>query len=81
MARHHVGASLLSLFFIFLAILFTLPYIKKLFPQVSGFNDINGGSCEEGRTPCKEGYFCQVNKCVPILPNFDINNVKPCDNC
>jgi hypothetical protein len=62
--------------------LFVLPYLKSVFPQVSGFNDMMGGAdCEEGRKPCDEGYFCANRKCVPILPNYDINQVKPCDNC
>jgi len=81
MARHHLGASLMTLLFIFLGILFVLPYLKRVFPQVSGFNDMNGGRCEEGRKPCPEGFFCKQTECIPILPNYDINQVKPCDNC
>jgi hypothetical protein len=67
-----VGLSLIGLFVVFFAILLVIPYIKKLFPYVSGFDDF---TCKEGEKPCPEGYFCAKTSCVPILPRYDINNV------
>ena len=68
-----VCLSLVGLFIIFFSVLLITPYIKILFPTVSGFNNF---SCDEGKVPCKEGYFCEQKTCVPILPRYDINNVK-----
>ena len=69
-----VGLGLVGLFIVFFTVLLVTPYIKMLFPTVSGFGDF---SCKEGVKPCQEGYFCEQSTCVPILPRFDINNVKP----
>ena len=74
MARNTMGKGLVGAFVIFLAILFVLPYVKMFFPQVSGFEDM---TCEEGRKPCSEGYFCAQRTCVPILPKYDMNKVNP----
>jgi len=77
MARH-AGIGLVGLFMVFFGVLLFVPYVKKFFPNVSGFNDM---SCKEGAKPCPEGYFCAQTTCVPISPRFNIANVKPCDNC
>jgi len=69
-----VGLSLVGLFIIFFSVLLITPYVKMIYPTVSGFGDF---SCKEGVKPCQEGYFCEQSTCVPILPRFDINNVKP----
>jgi len=69
-----VGLGLVGLFIVFFSVLLVTPYVKMLFPTVSGFGDF---SCKEGVKPCQEGYFCEQSTCVPILPRFDINNVKP----
>jgi hypothetical protein len=74
MMRHSLGKGLVGLFVTFLLILFVLPYVKRVFPQVSGFEDM---TCQEGRKPCAEGYFCAQTTCVPILPKFDVNKVQP----
>jgi hypothetical protein len=77
MARQ-VAYSLMGLFVVFLGLLLVLPYVKSMFPQVSGFNDMTmATSCEEGRTPCPEGYFCEQKTCVPILPRYNIESVQP----
>jgi hypothetical protein len=73
MARR-VGLGLMGMFFFFLAVLVVVPYIKTLFPNVSGFEDM---SCDPGLKPCPEGYFCEQRTCVPILPRYNINEVKP----
>jgi hypothetical protein len=73
MARR-VAYGIVGLFVVFLVVLAVLPYVKRVFPTVSGFEDM---SCEEGLKPCPEGYFCEQRTCVPILPRYDINNVKP----
>ena len=73
-SRSATTYTLMSLFVIFLSILFVLPYVKVFFPEVSGFEDM---TCEEGRKPCSEGYFCAQKACVPIFPKFDINKVAP----
>ena len=70
----NVGLGLVGLFIVFFTVLLVTPYIKMVFPTVSGFSDL---TCKEGVKPCKEGYFCEQSTCVPILPRFDINNVKP----
>ena len=76
MARQ-VAYGLLGLFVVFLVLLLVLPYVQVMFPQVSGFDDMMATSCEEGRTPCPEGYFCEQKTCVPILPRYNINAVQP----
>ena len=81
MARNTVGFGLLGLTIVFLTILFVTPY---LFPyrHVSGFeNGGSGGSggllmqCQEGRTPCPEGFFCEQNTCVPVMPKYNYDSV------
>jgi hypothetical protein len=72
--RTYVGAGLMGLFVTFLGILFVLPYIKMMFPQVSGFANM---TCEEGRIPCDEGYFCAQRTCVPISSHVDMSRVMP----
>jgi hypothetical protein len=69
-----VGLGLAGLFMVFFGVLLTVPYIKMLFPRISGFSDF---SCKEGSKPCPEGYFCEQTTCVPILPRYNINNVVP----
>jgi hypothetical protein len=69
-----VGLSLVGLFIVFFSVLLLTPYVKMIYPIVSGFENF---SCKEGVKPCSEGYFCEQSTCVPILPRFDINNVKP----
>jgi len=76
MARQ-VAYSLVGLFVVFLGLLLVLPYLQAMLPQVSGFNDMMATSCEEGRTPCAEGYFCEQKTCVPILPRYNIESVQP----
>jgi len=76
MARH-VGLGLVGLFITFFAVLLIAPYVKGFFFNVSGFEDY---TCKEGEKPCPEGYFCAKTSCVPILPNYNINNVVPSDN-
>ena len=73
-SRNVAGFSLMGLFIVFIIILVALPYFKYFYPHISGFANM---SCEEGRTPCPEGYFCAQRTCVPILPNYDINKVQP----
>jgi hypothetical protein len=75
--RQMVAFGLVGLALTFLTILFVLPYVKMFFPEVSGFENMG---CEEGRTPCPEGYFCEKKTCVTILPKFDIDAVKPNSN-
>jgi hypothetical protein len=72
--RTLVGTGLMGLFLTFLGILVVLPYIKYLFPQISGFMNM---TCEEGRTPCEEGYFCAQRTCVPISSKVDMSKVSP----
>jgi hypothetical protein len=73
-SRGVVGLGLSGLLFVFLGMLFVLPYIKMFFPRVSGFMDM---TCEEGRKPCDEGYFCAQRTCVPILPRYSMDKVQP----
>ncbi len=40
--------------------------------EEEGFEDM---TCTPGLKPCPEGYFCEQNTCVPILPRYDINSV------
>jgi hypothetical protein len=91
MARGAVGLSLTGLFVVFLVTLIVLPYISRIFPTVSGFEAMGETeqemeaeegeegfedmSCKPGLKPCPEGYFCEQNTCVAILPRFDINQV------
>lgn len=67
-----LGVSGLAIFF--LVIIFLTPYLRYLVPSVSGFQDL---SCEQGRKPCPEGYFCAGTSCHPVMPSFDINGVAP----
>lgn len=73
MARR-VALGVVGLFVVFLVLLAVLPYVTRFFPVVSGFEDM---SCEEGRKPCPEGYFCEQRTCVPILPRYNIDSVVP----
>jgi hypothetical protein len=59
---------------VFVVLLVLLPYVKSLFPTISGFENM---SCEQGLKPCPEGYFCEQSTCVAILPRFNINQVQP----
>jgi hypothetical protein len=78
MARNTVGLGLVGLFVVFLAVLYFIPMLKRFFPTVSGFQDIPTDlTCQPGLKPCPEGYFCEQNTCVPILPRYNINNVRP----
>ena len=82
MARNTVGFSLVGLTIVFLTILFLAPY---LFPyrRVSGFENgsgaVEGGGllmqCQEGRMPCPEGFFCEQNTCVPVMPKYNYDSV------
>jgi len=74
MARSKIGAGVVGAFVFFLAILVVVPYIKSFFPEISGFADM---SCKQGLKPCPEGYFCEQSACVPILPRYNVNEVKP----
>jgi hypothetical protein len=74
MARRVVAYGIVTLFVVFLGILFVLPYVKHFFPTVSGFSNM---SCKEGAQPCPEGYFCEQTMCVPILPRYNIDSVVP----
>jgi hypothetical protein len=69
-----IGLGLVGLFVVFFSILLVTPYVKMIYPIVSGYSDF---SCKEGVKPCSEGYFCQQRTCVPILPRYDINKVQP----
>ena len=69
-----VGLSLVGLFIMFFSVLLIIPYVKMIFPEVSGFANF---SCREGQKPCPEGYFCAKTTCVPISPSYDINDVRP----
>jgi len=68
-----VGLGLVGLFIVFFSILLVIPYVKMLFPEVSGYADF---SCKEGEKPCSEGYFCARTTCVPISPSYNINDVQ-----
>jgi hypothetical protein len=50
---------------------FYLPY--SYFSTISHFADV--AECSLGLKPCDEGYFCNVNKCLPIAPK-PTNNVN-----
>ncbi len=67
-------SGLVYLTIVFAVLLVLLPYVKTLFPTISGFENM---SCEQGLKPCPEGYFCEQSTCVPILPRFNINAVQP----
>lgn len=71
MARN---SGLVYLTVVFVVLLVLLPYVKSLFPNISGFENM---SCEQGLKPCPEGYFCEQSTCVPVLPRFNINEVQP----
>lgn len=91
MARGAVGLGLAGLFVVFLVTLIVLPYVSRMFPQISGFQaegetetemeaeegeeGFEDMSCRPGLKPCPEGYFCEQNTCVPILPRYNINSV------
>ena len=74
MARRAFAATIMGAFLIFVTVLLVLPLVKRMVPEVSGFSDM---SCTPGLKPCPEGYFCEQNTCVPILPQYNINNVQP----
>jgi hypothetical protein len=75
MSRAGVGLGLVGTFLVFLAFLYFVPLVKSyISPEISGFEDM---SCTPGLKPCPEGYFCEQSTCVPILPRYDVNNVKP----
>jgi hypothetical protein len=74
MSRAGLGMGLFGAFVFFLAILVVAPFLKSFFPDISGFEDM---SCEMGLKPCPEGYFCEQRTCVPILPRYNVNEVKP----
>jgi hypothetical protein len=67
-------SGIVYLTIVFVVLLVLLPYVKTLFPTISGFENM---SCEQGLKPCPEGYFCEQSTCVPILPRFNINEVQP----
>ncbi len=91
MARGTIGLGLTGLFVVFLVVLIVLPYISRMFPTLSGFQSMGETeqemeaeegeegfedmSCTPGLKPCPEGYFCEQNTCVPILPRYNINTV------
>ena len=77
MARGAAGLGLVGLFVVFLTVLIVLPYVRMVFPDVSGFEDAGDATCEPGLKPCPEGFFCEQRTCVPILPRFNINSVVP----
>lgn len=72
MARGTVGLGLFGLAIVFAVVIYAIPYLKRWRPSVSGFEDM---SCEQGRKPCPEGYFCEQRTCVPILPRYNIDQV------
>jgi len=72
MAR--TSSTLVGLAVILVLVLILVPIVKRLFPTMSGFEDM---TCEEGLKPCDEGYFCEQRTCVPILPRYNVNDVKP----
>lgn len=75
MARRVAAYGMVGLLVVFAAILVAVPIVMKwTSPVVSGFEDL---SCEEGRKPCPEGYFCEQRSCVQILPKYNIDQVKP----
>jgi len=76
MARNLVGMSIGALAVVFLVVIVAFPFLRKLVPSVSGFQDQGeGAQCEEGREPCPEGFFCSQRTCVPILPRYNVNDV------
>lgn len=72
MVRNAVSMGVGGLAIVFLVVIIAIPFLRKLVPSVSGFQNMQ---CEEGRTPCSEGYFCSQRTCVPILPRYDISGV------
>lgn len=71
-------SGIVYLTIVFVILLIALPYVKALFPTISGFQSVNmGKTCEQGLKPCDEGYFCEQSTCVPILPRYNINDVQP----
>jgi hypothetical protein len=73
------GETLLGMLVFLVAILVLAPMVKRMFVSVSGFADMmpGGMSCDPGLKPCPEGYFCEQRTCVPILPRYNINQVRP----
>jgi hypothetical protein len=65
MARRVATASLLSLLVVFGLILLVLPWVRKSYAQYfpEGFRNVD---CLN--VICKEGQFCQENKCVDVSP-------------
>jgi hypothetical protein len=65
MARRVATVSIISLLLIFGVVLIALPWLRKnygmYFPE--GFRDVD---CLN--VICKEGQFCQENKCVDVSP-------------
>lgn len=71
-------SGIVYLAIVFVVLLVLLPYIKTLFPNISGFENVGPNmSCEQGLKPCPEGYFCEQSTCVPVSPRFNINEVQP----
>ena len=74
MARKSVALGLTSLFVVFAVIILVLPWLKRLMPSVSGFENLTA-QCQEGRTPCPEGSFCEQGMCVPRSPRYNVDQV------
>ena len=72
MARNAVSMGVGGLAIVFLVVIIAIPFLRKLVPSVSGFQNMQ---CEEGVQPCSEGYFCSQRTCVPILPRYNVNDV------
>ena len=66
MAKSKRAFGLVGLLLVFAVILFAGMVVFSSKSVLSGFQDV--GECEMGLKPCDEGYFCQTNKCIPILP-------------
>jgi len=76
MARSAVSFSVGTLAIVFLFLIVAIPFLRKLVPSISGFEDQGmAAQCEEGLKPCSEGYFCSQRTCVPILPRYNVNDV------
>ena len=76
MARSVLSLSVGSLAILFLFLIVAIPFLRKLVPSVSGFQDQGENmQCEEGLKPCPEGFFCSQRTCVPILPRYNVNDV------
>jgi len=66
MAKSKVAFGLVGLLIVFAVVLFVGMVLFSSKSVLSGFQDF--AECEMGLKPCDEGYFCQTNKCIPILP-------------